>query len=170
MNSYLYRSRYILLGAVVVISLAILGGWVYAQMNSGATIQACVNSQNGNTRIVDNANQCRQNEYPVQWNVTGPPGPAGPQGSPGLSGYYLAGTSGTVSGNGAIQPTVVCPAGKKVVSGGIYVSYEFRDHFTTVASYPLADFSGWRVLSRYNDCTDSTRCWYNIYAICANVD
>ena len=57
---------------------------IYAQ--SGDVIAACVNGNNGNVRIVGSANDCREPEYYMAWNVAGQPGPQGVQGETGPTG------------------------------------------------------------------------------------
>jgi hypothetical protein len=47
---------------------------------------ACVNSGNGNLRLVDASTACHANETRVTWNVAGPAGPAGPAGAAGPAG------------------------------------------------------------------------------------
>jgi hypothetical protein len=81
---------------VTVLGLWMVAGTVVrAQSN---VIHACVNTTNGQVRIVDSAANCKNSEVPVSWNVTGspgpsgPPGPAGPAGAPGAAGP--AGPSG----------------------------------------------------------------------------
>ena len=54
----------------------------------GDTIIACVNnkSQGKDLRIVDSADDCRNNETPLEWNKQGPPGADGEDGTPGATG------------------------------------------------------------------------------------
>ncbi len=49
-------------------------------------LEACVNSGNGNLRLVDASTACHANETRVTWNVAGSPGPAGPAGPAGPPG------------------------------------------------------------------------------------
>src|SRR4051812_15794482 len=49
-------------------------------------LEACVNSGNGNLRLVDASVVCHANETRVSWNVAGPAGPAGPAGAAGPAG------------------------------------------------------------------------------------
>jgi hypothetical protein len=69
-------------------------------------LYGCVNIGNNAARIVPSWNACRQNpgdkEYPVQWNVVGPPGPPGPRGEPGPMGP--AGEPGEVGPPGQQGP------------------------------------------------------------------
>ena len=58
---------------------------------------------------------------------SGPPGnegatgPPGRDGAPGLSGYEVKTGGGTVQAHQQLTVTVICSAGKKVLSGGFYV-------------------------------------------------
>jgi len=110
----------------------------------------------------------------------GPAGPVGPQGPTGPQG--LAGTNG-VSGleivnvpSGALNSdteksvTATCPAGKKVVGGGGYAIglLGFPDDIGLVASYPVNNGTGWRVVAR--EINAYAGGWLaRAYAVCANV-
>lgn len=70
----------------------------------GGVVVACVHPS-GNLRYVTSAAQCRSNETPVQWSVSGPQGPAGavgPQGAAGPQGP--AGQQGPQGDVGAQGP------------------------------------------------------------------
>lgn len=80
-------------GAAVTAGL--MGGVAAAQPSASSPISACVNSPNGEVRIVASAADCRTNESFATWNrqgekgdtgSTGPMGPAGPQGPQGEAG------------------------------------------------------------------------------------
>lgn len=95
----------------------------------------------------------------------GPQGPAGPQGAPGLSG--LEQVSVDLSGTGEFHAgRADCPAGKSVVSGGVYNhpvggTADLEVHY----SYPRDN--GWAVRVKYED---GGRNWSTIvFAICARV-
>jgi hypothetical protein len=68
--------------AAVVVGLLLLPGRVEAQT---PVINACVNANNGNTRIVAATEACRNPEIRVQWNATGQQGEQGEKGDPGLT-------------------------------------------------------------------------------------
>jgi hypothetical protein len=84
---------------LLVVSVATGGAsWALAQEGQ---IQACVNSQNGSPRIVASAEECRNNETYLAWNVSGPTGPQGepgPQGEQGPQG--IQGEPGPAGANG----------------------------------------------------------------------
>ena len=67
----------------------------------GDTIIACVNnkSQGKDLRIVDSADDCRNNETPLEWNKQGPPGADGEDGTPGATG--MTGMTGLAGADGA---------------------------------------------------------------------
>jgi len=80
------------------------------------TIYGCITKLTGNLRIVSIPTQCRFNESPIQWNITGPaglPGATGPAGPPGPMGPVgAAGVPGAAGAAGAPGPTgSVGPAG-----------------------------------------------------------
>ena len=74
--------RYLVL---VVVLLLILGGSV-AIAQPGSEIDACVNGQTGQLRIVDDPDDCRVYEEHLSWNQVGPQGPQGPEGPEGPQG------------------------------------------------------------------------------------
>jgi hypothetical protein len=72
--------------AAIAVGLGLMAGKAEAQ---AGVIYACVNANNGNTRIVGATEVCRNPEIRMQWNATGsqgPQGPAGPQGPQGETG------------------------------------------------------------------------------------
>jgi hypothetical protein len=81
---------------VTLIGLAALSIMVFPC--SAADIHGCYKKNNGQLRIVENANECGQSEISIQWNDEGVQGPAGPQGEQGPQGVQgvqgLAGTDG----------------------------------------------------------------------------
>jgi hypothetical protein len=87
----LKKSRVILVAAVLGCAAA---GVAYATTSGGAAtpsvIQACMNSTNGNLRVVaNNQRDCRNGETPLSWNqagAQGSKGDPGPQGVPGPKG------------------------------------------------------------------------------------
>jgi hypothetical protein len=88
MNQFLrkyVRDLALVMAGTVAGSMAVM----FISAQGGGVITACVNGQNGATRIVGSAGECRQPEYSVQWNIQGPQGeqgPPGPQGIPGPQG------------------------------------------------------------------------------------
>jgi hypothetical protein len=74
--------RLILSSLSVIALLPFMPSTAHAQ---GGAIYACV-GPSGALRYVTSASQCRANEVPVQWSITGPQGPAGAQGPAGPAG------------------------------------------------------------------------------------
>jgi hypothetical protein len=149
-------------------TLTVVGGVALAQND---TIEACVKS-NGEVRIVDTAAECKDNETPLSWNVTGPTGPQGPQGpegpagppSPtgGLSGYEIVeshpATSDINPGPGTVK--ALCSEGKVVTGGGYSDSSASLE---VTSSYPV---EGAWVVRAFQDATvpGSIRVW----AVCVD--
>jgi hypothetical protein len=84
--------RYLIVAAVAVL---VLGGSVALALPDGdGTIDACVKGD-GQVRIVDSSDDCKNNETHMRWNeeglpgedgAQGPAGPQGPQGEQGIQG------------------------------------------------------------------------------------
>jgi len=58
---------------------------VLAQDNESNQIYSCVNTTNGNMRMVTSSDTCKNSEKSVTWSIKGPPGPAGNDGNAGGS-------------------------------------------------------------------------------------
>ena len=86
-------------GVVVVIILAGAQSAVSAQTSS-ATVSACVHRVSGIVRILPARSACQPAEYPVQWNIAGPPGPKGDKGDPGVATGSTTAVSGSVDKDG----------------------------------------------------------------------
>ena len=129
-----FRSRTVAQSALVLATaLLILGGWRLdsAQGSSHDVIDACVhnNSEGVNVRIVAPDAECRQNETPRHWAITGPAGPAGPAGptgpagAGGVTGLEWVFAADDVIGSPSFQSHMaVCPEGKIVLSGGAWIN------------------------------------------------
>lgn len=87
----------IMLAAGSLFTLTVVGGVALAQ---NETIEACA-KDNGELRIVETAGDCKTNETPLSWNVTGPVGPQGPEGPPGPPGPPTEFSLVRVSANGS---------------------------------------------------------------------
>jgi hypothetical protein len=130
-----------------MLTLTVVGGVALAQ---NETIDACVKS-NGEVRIVETGEVCKDNETPLSWNVTGPVGPQGPEGPPGppgpgggLSGYQVVLASADIGPDRAAFLEAACPEGKVVTGGGFDVS----DEMTAGVSAPTPPLNdGWTVLA-----------------------
>ena len=85
----IYRSSGVarLLTVFVVLAVGVgAGAAVTAQSDDTTVLNACVQKNSGNMRLVDSSDDCRKNENIVSWNVQGSAGPDGPQGEPGQEG------------------------------------------------------------------------------------
>lgn len=174
---------------VVAFLLIVAGGVAIAQTGDGDLIAACVQRNNGQLRIVADADDCRNSETYLEWNSEGAPGPAGPPGAPGtpgvdgedgadgqdgvdgVSGYFIAESSCHEVASGAWAAiNVYCPAGKKVLGGGAHWSSNSTCTGYAVTpvdvSHPQGD-NAWRA-SGINPYSGSH--WFRVYAICADVD
>jgi hypothetical protein len=67
----------------LLVSLLLLSFSIFA---ADPVYYACINTGNGNMRLVDVDTACRPNESRISWNSTGPAGPAGPPGPQGPAG------------------------------------------------------------------------------------
>jgi len=72
--------------------LAVVAGGILmsSEPAQGEVILACVDMTNGNTRIVESFDNCRQNEVPKSWTIEGEQGPQGEQGDQGEQGIQGA--------------------------------------------------------------------------------
>lgn len=103
--------------------------------------------------------------------ATGPQGPqgvAGAQGSPGISGYQVVTNSSATDTTPGKAIAVNCPAGEKVLGGGISPETANTDTLAAVNSYPDNNDTQWFVSAV--DLTNPSSAWTLAgYAICANV-
>lgn len=68
----------ILVGILLLAGVSTIGA-----TTASILIQACVNRNNGELRIVVSSRSCRNSEVRLSWNQQGPTGPAGPAGPQG---------------------------------------------------------------------------------------
>jgi hypothetical protein len=166
----------ILVGTIIVLSLALVGATVFTVFGQDDVIIACVNDQNGNTRIVESENDCRNRERVVQWNQQGQAGPEGPQGPPGpvgpagVSGYEIVSIDHTLAPGGFVRDTAICPTGKVVIGGGAQVinegsqNFHMKLHESTPGTIGGGTNSVWLVAIENQDTLSHT---IRISAICA---
>ncbi len=79
------KNKLILIGAFVVLLLAIGVTWTYAQTEV-VTYYACVNNASGTIHLIGADESCNNNEARIEWNNQGPPGSQGDKGDQGLPG------------------------------------------------------------------------------------
>jgi hypothetical protein len=130
--------------------------------------------------------QCSGNETyldPVALGLVGPPGPqgpVGPQGSPGPQGPSgISGYEVVVHGSGfqtqpAVRVIAECPAGKKLVGGGVSTDRQFAstDQFVIEDSWPFTaeGFTPhWEAAARTQDFAVDAPWSLTAYAICVDV-
>ncbi len=78
----------------ILASLAVGGALASAIPDGGEQLTACVRENNGQMRLVESADDCRDREYPVAWNQMGVPGPEGPAGPAGMTAAYETNSMG----------------------------------------------------------------------------
>jgi hypothetical protein len=96
--------------------------------------------------------------------LTGPKGDTGSAGAPGaagLLGYEIVSSDQDMGTGYVVGRSITCPAGKKVISGGVNQPYW---HMTIFDSNPFADGTGW-AFSIQNTNPDATVA--TLYAVCA---
>ncbi len=97
----------------------------------------------------------------------GPEGPAGPQGPAGLSGHQIV-TAQSVLNSVAFKTVLAaCPAGKKVVGGGAFVS-GLPKEVGVVGSYPVSA-STWFVAAHELPALYLENWRLNVRIVCATV-
>jgi hypothetical protein len=97
----------------------------------------------------------------------GPTGPQGPAGPPGLSGREQVASETPLTAAGPKNLTVTCPAGKKVLGGGVEVSGNGRNRVTVVENKPSGD-NAWE--GEAFEAVSTTATWkIVVHAICATV-
>jgi len=180
-NRFLRGRSSLIAGALAAVVLA-AGGAMASIPGGDGVIHACVNGTNGGVRLVDPANGCRQSEESTSWNQTGqagsqgqpgprgpegPAGPGGPPGADGVSGWEIVSRQ-TSAGDAGVSG-VSCPAGKNVLSGGVWHDGAVGGSGAEIvisASAPNEGGTGWGV-SYAN--TSGEEKQLVVYAVCAFV-
>jgi hypothetical protein len=99
----------------------------------------------------------------------GAAGPQGAQGAAGISGYEIVSythPSALLASNASLDGKATCPAGKRVLGGGVEPS-NLGTALIAVASAPLGD-NAWKVTLRLMQ-SQSSNVGYKVYAICATI-
>ena len=102
----------------------------------------------------------------------GPAGPAGPQGSAGVSNYQTltaAASNGNLAAAARISARAFCPAGTKVLGGGVQHTTTLNMSLTMISSYPDTQQS-WFAEFRNNTNLSMGLVTVTVYAICATVN
>ena len=96
-----------------------------------------------------------------------PPGPTGPQGQPGVSGREQVAAETPLTSASPKNLTATCPAGKKVLGGGVEISGTGRNRVTAVENKPSGD-NAWE--GEAFEAVSTQASWkLVVHAICANV-
>jgi len=97
----------------------------------------------------------------------GPQGPPGAKGAPGTSGYQVVQRETLLTSASPKGVTVLCPPGKKAISGGADVSGEGRDGIGVTKNAPAVD-AGWQ--TRAVELVRTDAIWrLRVYAVCVFV-
>ena len=161
--------------------IALAAGIAYATIpDSAGVIHGCYGNT-GQLRVIDpsNGDACKNNETGLDWSKTGPQGPPGQDGTNGtngVSGWEIVQFAGNLppEGDGYVGTaqgiTVNCPAGKKILGGGVTTDEWVNSIIRS--SGPNAAGTQWKVIiQRTNDgdSPNSGNTPVRVYAICANV-
>lgn len=144
------RASTMLVGVLALGGAAAGIAWA-AIPSADGTINGCYQKSSGSLRVIDPGTQsCSTKEVPISWSQRGPQGAVGPagaqgeQGEPGLPGVsgleYVEGPNIAGGANEFKQTTVVCPSGKKAISGGF--AHNTDNRVVLVASGPADTLLG----------------------------
>ena len=98
----------------------------------------------------------------------GATGAQGIQGIPGVSGWEMLTVTSAVNSTSPKTQDLSCSTGKKILSGGGYISAGVEGSVAIQGTYPLAGGTTWRVSAAENDAT--TWSWsVTVYVICGTV-
>jgi Collagen triple helix repeat (20 copies) len=103
---------------------------------------------------------------------TGPQGPQGPQGVAGVSGYQIVNAQANnlnLAYKSVISQTAVCPAGMRVVGGGVLQTTTIALSATVASSYPDT-VQSWYAELRNMSGVSLGPITITVYAICANAN
>ena len=173
--------------ALVVASVALaisLGGTGYAALKlpAGSVGAAQLKKNAVTSRKVQNLSLLAADFKPGQLPA-GPAGPAGPQGakgdkgdkgdkgetgSPGISGLARIEAVSATDSSTAKSAVATCPAGKRIVGGGAYLSQAATGGPALITSRPTPDLTAWSAVAV------ETSAWglgwrIESYALCATV-
>jgi hypothetical protein len=177
-------------------------GIAYASIpDADGTIHGCVNKGSGILRVIDPSTgaTCAASETPLTFNqqgtpgLPGPSGPAGPTGpagatgatgdtgpagTAGVSGYEVVHSIGPRSTDSIQRGDATCPAGKKVLSGGGYPTFDAGQspdfyQIAIHASRPLTTVSPndtWHVEAVTTETRPDLAWHLVVFAVCATVN
>ena len=125
-------------GAVVgaAVGLLLASGIAYAMTSgSGEVIVGCAHRNSGALRLVGSADQCRENEGVLRWNIRGP---AGPRGLPGIAGIETLVEQSERDASDVKAINASCPPGKTVLGGGANIT---SDEFAVAVALTASQFN-----------------------------
>jgi hypothetical protein len=174
--------------ALVVASLALavsLGGTGYAALKLPANSVGTTQLKKGavTTLKVKDASLLGRDFKPGQLPA-GAPGPSGPQGakgdkgdkgekgdagSPGISGLVKVDAASATDSVNVKGVVATCPAGKKLVGGGGYVSQAATGGPVLATSRPSADLTQWSAVAVETSASWTLGWRVEAYALCATV-
>ncbi|MGH3077975.1 MAG: hypothetical protein ACRDPZ_07295 [Gaiellaceae bacterium] len=96
-----------------------------------------------------------------------PPGPTGPQGPSGVSGREQVASETPLTSSSPKNLTATCPAGKKVLGGGVEISGAGRNRVTAAENKPSGD-NAWEG-EAFEAVTTQSSWKLVVHAICGNV-
>jgi hypothetical protein len=159
--------------AVVTVPRASVGT---AELRNGAVTTAKIRNGNvssadiadGSVSSVDVRNgSLRRVDFRPGQIPHGPTGPQGPPGPPGVGGREQVASETPLTSASPKNLTATCPAGKKVLGGGVEISGAGRARVTAVENKPAGD-SAWE--GEAFEAVSTTATWkLVVHAICATV-
>ena len=143
------------------LAVAVAGVSYAAIPAADGTITACKDNK-GVLKVIDaEAGQtCGPNQQQLTWNEQGPAG---------ISGYEVVSSTAGSGGAGDWKTfSVACPAGKKVLGGGLSSTSGLQTGLAVVGEYPTSDNNGW--VGGIAETIPQPDDWHGrIWAICATV-
>jgi type VI secretion system secreted protein Hcp len=80
------KRRFIVAATLFAVLVGTAATFAWARAQDSSTLRACVQSEDGQMRLIADGATCKNKERLVTWNVTGPVGPAGAAGAQGRDG------------------------------------------------------------------------------------
>ena len=137
-----------------------------AQLKANAVTNPKLASNAITSAEVRNGSLIRADFRPGQLPA-GPTGPQGPQGTPGVSGREQVTVESPLTATGPKNITATCPAGKKVLGGGVELGGAGRNRVSATENKPSGD-NAWE--GEAFEVVNTNATWKVIvHAICANV-
>jgi hypothetical protein len=136
------------------------------QLKAGAVTTAKIRNNDVRSLDVRNGSLLRV-DFRAGQIPAGPAGPAGPQGAPGVSAREQVNAESAQNSLPSKNVTVTCPAGKKVLGGGVELSGPGRNRVSATENQPFGE-NGWE--AEAFEVVSTPAAWKVIvHAICANV-